>query len=78
MLQGILAIRMKTFKMFVVFDIVTSDTNTCHKKVQSLTEGLLYRDYYDLVLCSIILLGEYGMLSVRGMEHVCSETLYNP
>ena len=78
MLQGILAICTKKFKMFVVFGIVTSDTNTCHKKVQSLTEGLLYRDYYDLVLCSIILLGEYGMLSVRGMEHVCSETLYNP
>lgn len=81
MLQGVLSVHTKKFKMFVVFDTVISATNMYHKKVQSLTEGFLYRDYYGLVLYSIFLLGEYGMLSFRRMDKnwacICSETLYN-
>lgn len=43
-LQEVLAIHIEKFKILVVFDTVILATNTYHKKIHSLTEGLLCRD----------------------------------
>lgn len=40
-LQGVLAIYIEKFKILVVFDTVILATNIYHKKIHSLTEGLL-------------------------------------
>lgn len=67
-LQGVLAIHIEKFKILIVFDIIILATNTYHKKIHSITERLLCRDYRHLILCEGKLLGAYGLFSFRRME----------